>query len=417
VSDAFVLAAFSTDFGKKAEQSYKSLTREAYLGLLGDAGFPDGAAIESAWFSNTGLHRYGQASVGGQVLFTPLVREGLFPERVGMVNVHNACASGASAFRGAWLEVKSGAAQVALAIGVEKMVDPDRSPAETAEMFMGGIDRFDEHEWRDYYAAAGEEAGKPFDVPGDRSMFMDTYAMQAAWHMKRYGTTLRQLASSAAKTHNFGALNPRAQYRFEMSVDDVLADREVSYPLTRAMCAPIGDGAAGALLVSERRLRELPGEVRDRAVLVAATALSGGKYRDLDEPGLSRTAAQRAYRQAGIGPEAIDVAEVHDATAFCEIYQVEMLGFCEDGAGGDFVGRGETRLGGSLPVNTSGGLVSKGHPVGATGLSMVAELTQQLRGEAGDRQVPGARTALAENGGGVVGFDEAACAVTLLRSA
>jgi acetyl-CoA acetyltransferase len=181
------------------------------------------------------------------------------------------------------------------------------------------------------------------------------------------------------------------------------------------MCAPVGDGAAGAIVVSEGALRGLPPRVRERAIRIAAIGLSGGKYRRLDEEGLSAVAARRAYRQAGLGPAAIHVAEVHDATAFCELYQVEMLGFCERGEGGPFVESGATTLGGPLPVNTSGGLVSKGHPVGATGLSMVAELAEQLRGEAGERQVAGARVALAENGGGVVGFDEAACAVTILE--
>jgi acetyl-CoA acetyltransferase len=155
--------------------------------------------------------------------------------------------------------------------------------------------------------------------------------------------------------------------------------------------------------------------VRERAVRVRASALSGGKYRALDEPGLSQTAARKAYAAAGIGPGDVDVAEVHDATSFCEIYQAEMLGFCEIGRGGPFVGSGATALGGRIPINLSGGLVSKGHPVGATGLSMIYELVAQLRGECGERQVAGADIALAENGGGVIGFDEAACAVTVLQ--
>jgi len=145
--------------------------------------------------------------------------------------------------------------------------------------------------------------------------------------------------------------------------------------------------------------------------------LSGGKYKQLDEPSLSMTAAQRAYKQAGLTPNDVDVAEVHDATSFCEILQVEMMGFCDIGKGGEFVGAGETGPGGKVPVNTGGGLVSKGHPVGATGLSMVNELCTQLRGEAGERQVENARIGLAENGGGVIGFEEAACAVTILERA
>jgi acetyl-CoA acetyltransferase len=156
--------------------------------------------------------------------------------------------------------------------------------------------------------------------------------------------------------------------------------------------------------------------VRERAIRVRSAAMTGGKYRALDEPGLSRLAARRAYAAAGIGPEAIDLAEVHDATSFCEVYQCEMLGFCADGEGGAYVGSGATALDGARPVNLSGGLVSKGHPVGATGLSMVYELALQLRREAGDRQARRADLALAENGGGVIGFDEAACSVIVLQA-
>jgi len=414
VSDVYLVGTFSTAFGKRPDQTVKDLAREAYLGVLADAGLAEGGSIESCWFGNCGMWVEEQGSIRGQVCLTPLVREGLFPERVPVVNVEGGCATASMALNGAWKDIAAGTADTVLALGVEKTFYPD-DPRQSSRLFEGGIDQYDPDEWRAYYAAAGEVAGKAFDPGPDRSIFMDTYAMQACYHMKRHGSTREQIAAAAAKNHCHGALNPRAQYQFEMTVEEVLADREVSWPLTRAMCAPIGDGGAGALLVSERWLRELPAAVRERAVHVAATALSGGKYRSLEEPGLSRVAAQKAYDQAGLGPEAIDVAEVHDATAFCELYQAEMLGFCAEGQGGTFVESGATTLGGRLPINTSGGLVSKGHPVGATGLSMIAELTEQLRGEAGPRQVTGAHTALAENGGGVVGFDEAACSVVILQ--
>ena len=415
MSSAYIIGAFSTSFGKKPDQSYKDLTRDAYLGVLAAAGLETGSDIGCGWFGNTTLYREGQAGIGGQVLFTPLVQNGLFPERVPIINVHNACATGSSAFRGAYLDIMSGEHDLSLAIGVEKLFDPERSPAETAEMFSHGIDQFDPDQWRDYYRDAGEIAGKPFDIPDDRSMFMETYAMQAAYHMKTHGTTQRQFAIAAAKAHNFGAENPRAQYRFTMTPDEVLADREVSYPLTRAMCAPIGDGAASLLLCSQKFLEGCDPKVRDRAIKIRACALSGGKYRRLDEPGLSHVAAQRAYEAAGLTPSDIDVAEVHDASSFSEIYQIEMMGFCEPGHGGPFVEEGRTSLEGDFPVNTSGGLVSKGHPVGATGAAMVSELVEQLRGEAGPRQVQNASIALAESGGGVVGFDEAVCVVSLLE--
>jgi acetyl-CoA acetyltransferase len=162
-------------------------------------------------------------------------------------------------------------------------------------------------------------------------------------------------------------------------------------------------------------LRELPASVRERAIRVRASVLTGGKYRALDEPGLSRVAAQRAYAMADMTPDDMDVAEVHDATSFCEIYQAEMLGFCPLGQGGAWVGSGASTLNGQLPINVSGGLVSKGHPVGATGLSMIYELTGQLRGSCEARQVKDADVAVAENGGGVIGFDEAACAITIVQ--
>ena len=416
LNEVYVIATACTPFGKYADKSFKDLTREAYLQVLADAGLDDGGAIEQAWFGNCGMGSFGQACIRGQVCFTPLVREGRFPERVPMINVEGGCATASMAFHGAWKDVLAGQSALSLAIGVEKTFVPD-DPARTQEIFDGGIDQFDPQEWAAYYAAAGERAGKPFaPKAGGGTVFMDTYATQAAYHMKKYGTTQRQIAAGASKNHAMGAKNPIAQYRFEVSVDQALADRVVSFPLTRSMCAPIGDGAAAALLCSRQFLDALPARVRERAVKVRASVLSGGKYRDLDEPGLSQVAAQRAYRRAGLAPEDIDVAEVHDATSFCEIYQSEMLGFCAPGEGGAFIESGAAALGGKLPVNLSGGLVSKGHPVGATGLSMLHELTLHLRGEAGERQAEGARIALAENGGGVIGFDEAACAITILEA-
>jgi acetyl-CoA acetyltransferase len=250
-------------------------------------------------------------------------------------------------------------------------------------------------------------------MSGGSSGMRDVYIVGT----QRYGLTQRQLACAAATSHNYGALNPLAQYRFEMTVDEVLADREISFPLTRSMCAPIGDGAASALLCGEDALAGMPSKVQDLAVKLLASVLTGGCYRDIDEPSLSRVAADRAYAKAGLGPNDVDVVEVHDASSFSVVYQREMLRLASEGGGGPMVESGATGPGGSLPVNTSGGLVSKGQPVGATGISMVHELCLQLRGEAGERQVPGARIALQENGGGVIGLEEAACSVMLLEKA
>ncbi len=411
--DAFIIGAFSTRFQKWPDKSFKDLTRAAYLGALADAGMETGDDIEFGWFGNCGMWLAGQGSIRGQVCFTPLVNEGLFPARVPMVNVEGACATASMALHGAWKDILAGQTEVSLAIGVEKVFDPD--PEVVAKSFYAGIDALDPEEWEAYYRAAGEESGKPFEQGADRTVFMDTYAMQACYHMKRHGTTQRQIAVGAAKNHCNGALNPNAQYQFELTPEQVLEDRPISYPLTRAMCAPIGDGAAAAIVCSEDYLKGQPSAVRARAIRIRASALSGGKYKALDQPSLAMDAAKKAYAAADLDPGDIDIAELHDATSFSEIYQSEMMGFCEVGEGGRFVESGATTRDGKLPINTSGGLVSKGHPVGATGLSMVHELAAQLRGEAGPRQVKDARVALAENGGGVIGFEEAACSVTILE--
>jgi acetyl-CoA acetyltransferase len=414
VTDAFVIGSYSTAFGRFPERSLKDLTREAYLGALADARLADGGNIGMAWFGNCGMWTDGQGSIRGQVCLTPLVREGLFPERVPVINVEGGCATASMALHGAWKDILSAQTDLSLAIGVEKTYSPS-DPEKTARLFDGGIDQYDPEEWRAYYAAAGEAAGKAFEPGADRTIFMDTYAMQAAWHMRAHGTTQRQIAIACAKNHVASVDNAKAQYRFPLTADEVLSDRPVSWPLTRAMCAPIGDGAAAALVCSRAFLDRQPAAVRARAIRIAASVLTAGKYRRLDEPGLSALAAKRAYAMAGLCAADIDLAEVHDATSFSELYQSEMLDFCPPGEGGRLAESGATALGGSIPLNLSGGLVSKGHPVGATGLSMIDELMLQLRGEAGARQVSGARVALAENGGGVMGFDEAACSVIILQ--
>jgi acetyl-CoA acetyltransferase len=299
-----------------------------------------------------------------------------------------------------------------VAVGVEKLYDP-RDPAAILPEFGKGADQLDPQEWIQHYTDIGEGLGQPFQPAPDRSVAMDTYSMQARVHMNLYGTTREQIAAACAKSHTYGSLNPLAQYRFTMTPEQVLADRMVSDPLTRAMCAPVGDGAAAAVLCSERYLATLPMHVRERAIRIRALALSGGKYRLPMEPGLSRAAADRAYKMAGITPEDVDVAEVHDATSFCEIYQTEMMRFCPEGQGGPFAASGASAIDGKVAVNPSGGLVSKGHPIGATGLSMCHELVTQLRGEAGERQVRNARIGLQQNGGGIIGLEEALSAVAI----
>jgi len=413
--DVYIIGTYSTQFKKWPDRSFKELTRDAYLEVLKDAKMESGEEIQFAWFGNCFMGFREQMNIRGQVCFIPLVREGLFPERVPLINVEGACATASMALHGACKDILSGECEVSLAVGVEKIFDPKATREETFKMFDVGIDNFNREETIDEYIKAAEKCGEKFETGPDRTMFMDTYAIQARYHMWKYGTTQRQIAIGASKNHFFGSLNPKAQYQFQVPVEKVLEDRVISYPLTRSMCAPIGDGAAAAIVCSGDFLRNLPSDVQDRAVKVKATVLTGGKYREPDEPSLSKVAADKAYEKAGVGPEDIDVAEVHDASSFCEIYQAEMLGFCRMGEGGKFIESGETALGGKIPINTSGGLVSKGHPVGATGLSMIYELVTQLRGEAGTRQVKNAEFALQENGGGVIGLEEAACSIIILQ--
>ena len=242
-------------------------------------------------------------------------------------------------------------------------------------------------------------------------MFMDIYAAAARAHMQRYGTTARQFAAVAAKNSYHGSLNPRAQFREALSIDEVLAAPMIAEPLTRPMCSPIGDGAAAAVIVSERKARALG--VR-RPIGVLASRLRSGWDHGADEPGVAELCARDAYREAGLGPGEIDVIELHDASAPAELIAYEALGLCAPGDGGKLVDSGATRLGGRIPVNTSGGLLRKGHPVGATGLAQVVELTEQLQGRAGARQVEGAMVGLAQNGGGALGSDAAAMCVTIL---
>ncbi|MEW6440848.1 MAG: thiolase family protein [bacterium] len=412
----YVIGSCMTQFKKWPEKTFKDLVREAYLGALEDVGWKNGDEIEFGWFSNVMMSHWKQSSIRGQVCFIPLVRERLFPERVPIINVEGACASGGCAFYGAWQNIASGQHEVTLAVGVEKLIDPNADKATLFAMFSQGMDNMDPEEQLAAFRAAAREAGRDIEFGPDRTPFMDTYAVKAAYHMHRYGTTQKQIAIAASKAHHNGSLNPKAQYRFRVSVDEVLQDRVVNYPLTRSMCAPMGDGASATILCSEDYLKGLPAGMQNRAVLVKGIALKGGKNVGMDEPTVTRAAGDAAFKMAGVGPEDIGVVEAHDACSFSEIFQPEMLRFCGEGQGGKLVESGETRLEGKLPWNPSGGLVSKGHPIGATGLSMIYEVVTQLRGEGGERQVKNKpELGLIDNGGGNMFLDEAICAVTILQ--
>jgi acetyl-CoA acetyltransferase len=252
---------------------------------------------------------------------------------------------------------------------------------------------------------------------GDHSPFMDIYGYNARLHMKKYGSTIEQLAAIASKNHFNSTLNPNAQYRFEVPVDKVLSDRIISWPLTRSMCAPIGDGSASAILCSGDTVKRLG--LGKQAVRIRASVLgscSPDRPYGLENPEIGERLSKLAYEKSGLGPKDVNAAEVHDATAYGELRQAENLGFCAYGEGGILAEKGETKLTGKIPINPSGGLLSRGHPVGASGLAQIHELVTQLRGRADKRQIENCRIALAENGGGALGSEEAAMCIHILEA-
>ena len=406
MTQAWIAGVGMTRFGVRRDASVKVLTREAVTAALDDAGAQLGD-VEAAYFGNTcqGVLE-GQVVVPGQMALRSMGFE-----RIPVVNVENACATGATALHQAVLHVRSGAADAVLAVGAEKTNVGDKQ--KMLGLFDGGVDVHDPEGVRGVLRELGGDVPAGDGAP--HSMFMDIYAAMARAHMACFGTTKRQLALVSEKNHAHAVDNPLAHFRTAMPAEEIIAARTVAEPLTVPMCAPLTDGAAAALVCSAAGLRRLA--VR-QPVAVLACMLGTGTNRPLTawERSVSRLAAQAAYEQAGVGPADVSVAEVHDASAFGEILQTEQLGLCEIGTGGKFAESGATTLGGRIPVNPSGGLEAKGHPMGATGLAQVYELVRQLRGQCGTRQVPGPRIALAENGGGLYGGEEAATAITILST-
>jgi acetyl-CoA acyltransferase len=399
----YIIGVGMSRFGVRRDASVKDLTREAVAGAIADAG-AQLADIDAAYFGNTV-----QAALEGQIVVPgQMALRSMGFEQIPIVNVENACATGGTALNQAVMHVRAGAGDVVLAVGVDKTNTDDKK--KMLAVFEGGVDV---HDLDGVRAILHELGGDVADDGGNRSLFMDIYAALARAHMDTFGTTKRQLAIVSEKNHAHAVDNPLAHFRKALSLDEILAARTVVEPLTLPMCAPMTDGAAAAIVCNASGLRRFAGA---RPVRVLASAIRTGSVRGLSEwdRSVSRRTAQVAYEQAGVGPTDVSVAEVHDASAFGEILQAEMLGFCEIGAGGKLAESGATTLGGSLPINPSGGLESKGHPMGASGLAQIYELVGQLRGENGPRQVPDARIALAENGGGMYGGEEAVVSVTLL---
>ncbi len=413
MQDIFVAGVGMTPFGRHLDKSLKHLTAMAVGDALRDAGCA-ARDVQAAFFGNSVQgYMQGQLFIRGQVALLPLGLEG-----IPIHNVENACATASTAFHLAVCQLRAGMADVVLAVGVDKMYSGDK--AKMFSVFDSGWDIETVEQNTRTLVALGEGVEVPPGTTSQKpySVFMDVYAAFGRQLMRRFGVTQRQIAAVAAKNHTHAVHNERAQYRMAMDVEEVLKAPPITFPITLPMCAPISDGAAAAVICTGAGLRRL-GLSMSRAVRVRASVMGSATARagdDLDRH-VTQLVAQRAYAEAGVGPGDIHVAEVHDATAVGELVQTENLRLCAPGQSGEAAARGETSLGGRLPINPSGGLESKGHPIGATGLGQIFELVQQLRGECGPRQVHGARVALQENGGGLWGVEEAAAHIGILERA
>jgi acetyl-CoA acetyltransferase len=380
--DVYIIGAGMTLFGKHPERSLRDLGWEACRNALRDAGITP-AQIEAGYCGNAlALSLQGETGVGQNVLWE------LGISGIPILNVENACATGATALHEAWIAVASGIYDIVIVVGTEKVVMPKGSFLDVGS------------------AELEVKLGEVF--PGH-------FALIAQKHMETYGTTAEQLAKVSVKNHFNGTLNPFAQFQKACTVEEVLHSPMIAEPLTLYSCCPNSDGAAALVLSSRQKAANAYG----KGVKILASVLATGLYqnkRDLTYWEVERRAAVRAYEIASLGPQDIDVAEVHDAFTISEILHYEGLGFCKPGDGGRLVADGVTELGGKIPVNPSGGLLSRGHPVGASGVAQVVELVWQLRGQAGKRQVDHHRIALAQIMGGNKEGDTRACAVHIFAA-
>ncbi|MBU2550778.1 MAG: thiolase family protein [Proteobacteria bacterium] len=381
-----IIGIGGTRFGKYLDRSLTDIAQEACIKAIRDAGIRP-RDIELAYAGNLAQWEWGQGLLIGQ-----LVLRELGITRIPVTRVENGCATASCAFREAWFRVAAGECEVALAFGVE-------------QMNVAGSDKMLGIFTGPQYPERAGDMG--FTAPG-------IFALMARRHMEEFGTTREQLAMVAVKNRRFGSMNPEAQLTRAVTLEEVLNDRMIVDPLTLPQCCPRGDGAAAVILASKAAAARFT----TQPVWVAASIHVSGLYPndasytyfDTDVRG-----ARKAYEMAGLGPEDLDLAEVHDCFSTAEIIHYEDLGFCAKGEGGRFVEEGRSDLGGQVPVNTSGGLLSKGHVIGATGISQIIELVRQLRGQAGPRQVEGARVGLQHNGGGFIHTDTACCIINILK--
>lgn len=394
--DVWVIGTSMTPFGRFADQDLIDLAADAALAALKDA---------DSTISDIGVLAMGNVyeanSHNGQRLQKQIGQTG-----VPVYNVVNACATGATAVRVALLSIAAGEADTALAVGVEKM----------GKMGMLGG------------AGKGRDAKKQYSAKGRYGSVVKTegilgtglmpgvFAQAGTEYALKHGITATQFARVAQKNHAHSVLNPLAQYRKEFSLREILDAEVIAYPNTLPMCCPTGDGAAAVVLVSDAKLKTLAPDVRKRAVKISASVLTSDPWVDSgqvqpDVNTLTRMAADTAYEQAGIGPQDLDLVELHDCFATAELLHYDNLRLCEPGGAGEFIDSGAPWREGKIPVNVSGGLLSKGHPIGATGIANIYEVTTHLRGEAGERQIEGAKVGLTH----VIGL-ASACAVHILES-
>lgn len=408
---AYIIGVGMTPFGRHPHLSLKQLAAQAVTKALQDANL-ERSAIQEIHFGNCvqGFHE-GQHMIRAHSIF---LEQGF--QDIPIFNLESGCASGSMAFHSALRAVLAEQADIVLAVGAEKMVVPDK-----AKMFAAFDSAWDVARtgwqmeqiaalWRGFQSPPGTTSDKPY------SPFMDVYKGEYFNHLRQYDISQRQLAIICAKNHWHSTGNPNAQFRTAMSPEAVLAAPPITFPLTLPMCAPISDGAAAAVICSDRILSLLASD-RRRAIRILGSLTTSGAERapqDMAQHVVAR-AAKRLYERTGTGPDEVDVAELHDATAVGELIETENLGFCPPGGGGELAERGDTTLGGRIPVNTSGGLESRGHPIAATGLAQIHDLVLQLRAEAGPMQVQNARTALQCNVGGFWGIEEASVHLALLR--
>lgn len=377
MSDVYIMGVDMIKFGRFPDKTVPQIGAQAALMALDDAGLTI-QDMEALYCGNLGQAN----AMVGQRLLQEIGQTG-----IGVVNCANACATGATAFREAWMSIKAGVHDVVLAVGVEQM----------GKGLLGG-------------ASGG--TGIPKEGLLGSGTMPAVFAEAGMEHARKYGTTFEQFAKVSVKNHHHSTLNPKAMYQIETPLDVVMNAEMISYPNTKLMCSVNVDGSAAAVLVSEKKAKELG---MSRAVRVKASVLASDPYtdRDLVMPdvnAVTRLAVKKAYEMAGCGPEDINLVELHDCFATAEILHYENLGLCKDGEAGRMIDEGHVALGGRIPVNVSGGLLSKGHPLGATGIANIYEVSTHLRGEAGKRQVEGARLGMTH----VIGLGSA-CGIHILE--